>query len=167
MHSDRIKTFFFSTGIALSCVLAACSGGDEGASSEAPEAEPRADLCALLTESDIEEVLGAAPGAPSPGDEGLGECSWGTGPSVVLSLEEASLSSFDDFVYEYGVEFGGENPPRDRFHPVDGIGDWAMYVADDHMVRAFRGDEVLEVSSSGAEEEQVVDLAKRAMSRLP
>jgi hypothetical protein len=42
-----------------------------------------------------------------------------------------------------------------------------MYVAEEHMVRAFRGDEVLEVSAAGAEEAQVVDLATRAMGRLP
>ena len=58
--------------------------------------------------------------------------------------------------------------PREEFHPVDGVGgDWAMYVAEHDMVRAFRGGQVLEVSSVGAEEAQVVDLATRAMARLP
>lgn len=138
----------------------------ESTSTEAPAAEPRADLCALLTATDIEEALGAAAGDPAAGDEALGQCAWGN--AVVLTLDKAVLGSFDEFVTDFGDEFGGEDPPRDEYHPVDGVpGDWAMYVAEEHTVRAFRGDHVLEVSAPGAEEEQVVDLATRAMGRLP
>ena len=123
----------------------------------------------MLTAEDIEQALGRAPGASSEGDEALGQCSWaadgGEGSAVVLTLERAALSSFDDFVAAFGEEFGGEDPPRERFHPVEELGEWAMYLADDDMVRVFRGDIVLEVSSSGADEEQVVDLARRAVAR--
>jgi hypothetical protein len=142
-------------------------------SSEAsPEAAPRADLCVLLASTDIEQVLGASPGAPQAGDDDLGQCVWeaadGSGTLVELTLDEALLGSFDEFVTAFGEEFGGENPPRAEYHPVDGVpGDWAMYVAEEHMVRAFRGEHVLEVSSPAAEEAQVIDLATRAMGRLP
>lgn len=145
----------------------------ESAEEAAPEETgPEVNLCSLLTGDDIQEVLDDIPGDPEPGDEMLGQCTWrsATEPEtlVVLTLEEAVLDSFDDFVTQYGVEFGGENPPRDEYHPVEGVpGDWAMYVAEDHMVQAFRGDYVLEVSAPGAEEQQVIDLAARAMERLP
>ena len=154
--------FFLAFATSLGCDSPEPSGAD------APDPEPHADLCSLLTASDIEESLGRLVGGPTPGDEGIGQCAWGTDPSVLITLETASLQSFDDFVVAFGEEFGGEDPPRERFHSVDNVGgDWAMYVADRDMVRAFRGGQVLEVSSVGAKKAQVVDLATRAMSRLP
>ncbi len=157
--------FILALATSLGCGGSEPSGGTDA---PAPDPEPRADLCSLLTASDIEESLGKLAGDPAPGDEGLGQCAWGSEPAVRLTLETASLSSFDDFVVVFGEEFGGEDPPREQFHPVDGVGgDWAMYVAEHDMVRAFRGGQVLEVSSVGAEEAQVVDLATRAMARLP
>ncbi len=161
--------------LAVAALVAGCGGGGDSSSSTDMSSEPadaRADLCALLTASDIEEALGKTAGDPQPGDEGLGQCSWASsegGETVaVLTLERAVLGSFDEFVTDFGEEFGGEDPPRDEYHPVDGVpGDWAMYVAEEHMVRAFRGDQLLEVSSPSAEEAQVIDLATRAMDRLP
>lgn len=176
-HANARRTFysFAAAALAATLVVSGCGGGGdsmESTSTEAPAAEPRADLCALLTASDIEEALGAAAGSSAAGDEALGRCTWaaadGSGNAVVLTLENAVLGSFDEFVTAFGEEFGGENPPRDEYHPVEGVpGDWAMYVAEEHMVRAFRGEHVLEVSAPAAEEEQVVDLATRAMGRLP
>ncbi len=165
-----------AAALAASLLLSGCGGGGDSMESTdtstdaAPET--RADLCALLAAADIEEALGAAAGDPQSGDEGLGQCAWaaadGSGTVVVLTLENAVLGSFDEFVTDFGEEFGGENPPPDEYHPVDGVpGDWAMYVAEEHMVRAFRGGHVLEISSASAEEAQVVDLATRAMGRLP
>ena len=158
--------------LAFLFTLAGCGGGGEDTEgTNAPAAAPRVDLCALLTADEIEGALGERPGAATPGEEALGQCTWaateGDDPLVVLTLERAVLSSFDDFVAAFGEEFGGEDPPRDQFHPVDGVGDWAMFLADDHMVRAFRGDRVLELSAPGAEEARIVELAKIAMGRLP
>lgn len=171
-HSNARELFY---SLAVAALVAGCGGGGdsmESTDTSTEAAEPRADLCALLTASDIEEALGKTAGDPEPGDEGLGQCSWASAesgePVVVLTLEKAVLDSFDEFVADFGEEFGGEDPPRDEYHPVDGVpGDWAMYVAEEHMVRAFRGDQLLEVSSPSAEEAQVVDLATRAMGRLP
>ena len=154
--------FFLAFTTSLGC------DGSEPSGADAPDPQPRADLCSLLTASDIEESLGRRVGDPTPGNEGLGQCAWGPDASVLLTLETASLKSFDDFVVAFGEEFGGEDPPRERFHPVDDVGgDWAMYVADRDMVRTFLGRQVLEVSSVGAEEAHIVVLANRAMSRLP
>lgn len=170
-HSNARRLFY---ALAVAALIAGCGGGDSSSSTDTSSepADARADLCALLTASDIEEALGKSAGDPHPGDEGLGHCSWasadGDDPVVVLTLERAVLGSFDEFVAAFGEEFGGEDPPRDEYHPVDGVpGEWAMYVAEEHTVRAFRGDNVLEVSSPSAEEAQVIDLATRAMSRLP
>ena len=173
MKQSNARRLFYL--LAVGALVAGCGGGSDSSSSTDTASEPadaRADLCALLTASDIEEALGQTAGDPQPGDEGLGHCSWSSsegGETVaVLTLERAVLRSFDEFVADFGEEFGGEDPPRDEYHPVDGVpGDWAMYVAEEHMVRAFRGDHVLEVSSASAEETQVVDLATRAMGRLP
>jgi len=174
MKHTNARRHFYS--LAFAALIAGCGGGGDSSSgmdtSSEPADAPRADVCALLTASDIEEVTGAAVGDPQPGDEGLGQCSWASAESgdsvVVLTLERAVLDSFDEFVADFGDEFGGEDPPRDEYHPVDGVpGDWAMYVAEEHMVRAFRGAQELEVSAPSAEEAQVVDLAARAMARLP
>ena len=175
MKHSNARLFFSSLTVAA--LIAGCGGGGDGDSMEAtePATEVAAgvDVCALLTASDIEEALGTTAGDPQPGaDEGLGNCSWasaeGGDPVAVLVLEKAVIGSFDEFVADFGEEFGGEDPPRDEYHPVDGVpGDWAMYVAEEHLVRAFRGDRLLEVSAPSAEEAQVVDLATRAMARLP
>ena len=166
-HSNARRLFY---SLAFAALVAGCGGGGDSSGSTETSSEPadtRADVCALLTASDIEEATGTAAGDAQPGDEGLGQCSWGDSV-VVLTLERGVLGSFDEFVADFGDEFGGEDPPRDEYHPVDGVpGDWAMYVAEEHMVRAFRGDQVLEVSAPSAEEAQVVDLAARAMARLP
>jgi len=171
-HSNARRLFY---SLAVAALVAGCGGGGDSSSGTDASPEPadtRADVCGLLTATDIEEAMGMTAGDPQPGDEGLGHCSWASAesgdPVAVLTLERAVLDSFDEFVADFGEEFGGEDPPRDEYHPVDGVpGDWAMYVAEEHMVRAFRGDQVLEVSSPSAEEEQVVDLAARAMARLP
>ena len=171
-HSNARRLFY---SLAVAALVAGCGGGGDSSSGADTSPEPAdagADVCALLTASDIEEATGTTAGDPQPGGEGLGQCSWASAesgdPVAVLTLARAVLDSFDEFVADFGEEFGGEDPPRDEYHPVDGVpGDWAMYVAEEHMVRAFRGDQVLEVSSPSAEEEQVVDLAARAMARLP
>lgn len=176
MMTTARRTLYTLAAAAL--FLAGCGGGGGGSTEntetagESAAADPRPDLCALLTAADIDEALGAQAGDPVSGAEALGHCSWpsadGGDAVAVLTLERATIRSFDDFVADFGEEFGGEDPPRDEYHPVDGVpGDWAMYVAEEHMVRAFRGDHVLEVSSPGADEAQVVDLATRAMGRLP
>ena len=181
MKLSRLPNPCYSlTAIAIVGLLSSwgCGGGGEesaGGAEPAASAPARADLCALLTSADIEAALGASAGESTSGDDGKGQCSWatadGSGTLVVLTLERADVGSFDEFVANFGEEFGGEDPPREEYHPVEGVaGDWAMYVADEHMVRAFRGDDVLEVSSPSVpsvEEAQVVDLAARAMANLP
>lgn len=173
MKTTISNTLVFALVSAL-LIVVGCGGGDSSGtdvSSEAPaEAPARVDVCSLLTSEDIEQVLGAAPGAPSPGDEGRGECIWpeaaGTAMMVGITLDDGTLDSFDEFVTDFGEEFGGENPPPDEYHAVEGVpGDWAMYVAEEHTVRAFSGGDEVRIEVPGAEEAQVVELASRAMGR--
>lgn len=163
------------TLLAACCVAfaaLACGGGDSSTPPrEETAAPPSVDLCGLLTPTDIEDAIGTSVGEPTSGTEGKGQCTWpkadGSGAAVVLVLDDADFDSFDDFVTDFGVQFGGENPPRDRFHPVEGLGDWAMYQGDDDMVRVFVDDEELDVTANGAEEAQIADLAGRAIARMP
>ena len=174
MHAGDLRAFVGILIIGVCAFAVGCGGGgapgeSSAASGEPDVSTPAVDLCGFLTAADIEEVLGTSPGEPEGGTEGMGECTWaaadGSGSLVRLSLDEALLDSFDDFVMEFGEEFGGENPPEDRFHPVEGLGDWAMYVADDSAIRVFRGDRELEVRSEAAEgdEETLKALAERAV----
>lgn len=174
MQSARIRALVSISILVVFSLVVACGGGgapgeSAASSGEAEPSAPAVDVCGFLTPADIEEVLGTAPGEPEAGDEGMGECSWsaadGSGSLVRLTLDGAILHSFDDFVMDYGEEFGGENPPRELFHPVEGLGDWAMYVADDSAIRVFRGDEVLEVRSEAAkgDEDLLTTLAERAV----
>ncbi|HSF17892.1 MAG TPA: hypothetical protein VLK65_20305 [Vicinamibacteria bacterium] len=150
-------------------IISSCGGGaPRETSSEAPH--PGVDVCSFLTAAEIEEALGRAPGEPRPGSEGITSCTWaapdGSGSLVQLVLRNTTLSSYEDFVSEYGEEFGGENPPRDRFRPLEGPGDWSLYVADDNAIRVFRGEEELTVISEAAEkdEEVLMDLAEKAVA---
>ena len=129
-------------------------------------------LCALLTPNDIKQTLRTSVNAGEANNEALGQCSWtATEDSklvVLLTLEKAALQSFEDFVWNFGEEFGGENPPHEEFHPVDiASSDWSMYDAKQHMVRTFKNENVLEVSAPSMEEAAIVTLAKLAMGRLP
>ena len=129
-------------------------------------------LCVLLTPNDIKQTLGASVNAGEANNEALGQCSWAATEDsklvVLLTLEKAALQSFEDFVWNFGEEFGGENPPHEEFHPVDiASSDWSMYDAKQHMVRTFKNENVLEVSVPSMEEAAIVTLAKLAMGRLP
>ena len=99
------------------------------------------------------DVLRTGTSDPKPGQEGVGHCTWpsldGSGTVVELVLEPGSGS-----------------PPPDPVHPVVGLGDQAMYDADVDMIRVFFDEQVLNVSAPGADEDQLTDLASRALASL-
>jgi hypothetical protein len=148
----------------------------ESASNEtaAPAAETQAaasGTCALLTAAEIQEVLGQAPGAHQA-PEGTQDCIWSSAddPSstlVRLTTSDSGLASFDSFVISYQAEFGGEEPPREYFRPIEGVGDWAMYVADENALQVFKGGRMLQVATNPPDEARALELAKRAIPRLP
>lgn len=140
---------------ALSLAALGCGGGDSSPSGEGAGAaeDGRTQLCGLLSSGDIMDVLRKGTSDPMPGQEGVGHCTWpafdGSGTVVELVLES-----------------GGGNPPPDADHPIVGLGDQAIYRADDDMVRVFFDDQVLNVSAPGADEAQLTDLASRALASL-
>jgi len=156
-----------------------CCGGSEAPQSESAPASttaaeqkaPASGTCALLTAEEIQEVLGKAPGAPqSP--EGTGECLWSSAdaPSSTLvrvTVSDSGFVSFDGFVASYQAEFGGEEPPREYYRPIEGVGDWAMYVADENALQVFKGGRLLQVGTNPPDEAQAIALAQKAIQRMP
>ena len=155
----------------LFILMTACGGGDAPGTSEAEQPAPaesaQNDLCDLLTEAEIEEALGAAPMASSPGDS---SCEWaapeGSDPLIRLRLTSSNLMSYADFVAEFNAEFGGEEPDREEYMPVEGIGDWAMFVADGHILEAHIGERMLRVQTSAGSLEAATMIAELALPRV-
>jgi hypothetical protein len=158
--------------------LVSCGGSEapqEGsASTEAPTAEAPAAAsatCALLTSGEIQEALGKAPGAPqSP--VGTEDCIWPAAddPSsnlVRLTTSDSGYESYDAFVASYAAEFGGEQPPTEYYRPIQGVGDWAMYVADENALQVFKGGRMLQVAVNPPSDAQALALAQKAVARLP
>ena len=134
---------------ALSALVALGCGGDDSAPSSG---KARTQLCGLLSSGDIMEVLRKGTSDPTPGQEGVGHCTW---PSLDGSAT----------VVELVLESGGERPPE-GVPPVVGLSDWAIYLQDEHMIRVFFDEKVLNVSAPGADEAQLTDLASRSMASL-
>jgi hypothetical protein len=160
--------------VVLAGTLGAC-GTAQAPPAEAPppESAPVAtsSACSLLTAAEIQEVLGRAPGAPitPPGAEDCvyPDASDSTLTILRVSLADSGYSSYDSFVATYQAEFGGEEPPREYYRPVEGIGDWAMYVADENALQVFRGGKMLQVSPNPPDEGKALGLAHKAIARLP
>jgi hypothetical protein len=128
------------------------------------------EACGLLTAEEIGGVMGASPGAPQPGPSGTESCNWpsaaGSGPIVEVWLSPSGYSNFEAFVASYQSEFGGEEPSRDQYRPIDGLGDWAMYVVDDGELQIHRAGRMLQVTTSPPSEERAVALGQKAVARL-
>jgi hypothetical protein len=155
--------------------LASCgpSGGSEAPQGEASSAEtsPASGTCALLTAEEIQEVLGKAAGSPQA-PVGTEDCIWPDASDPATNLlrltsSESGYSSYDSFVASYQAEFGGEQPPAEYYRPIPGVGDWAMWVADENALQVFRGGRMLQVSTSPPDEAKSLALAQKALPRLP
>lgn len=164
--------------ILLAAAVVSC-GGSDAPPSEAPPAEsaaaeappPDAVPCAVLNAQEIQEVLGKAPGTPQA-PAGTEDCLWpdASDPATNLlriTVSDSGYASYDTFVASYQAEFGGEQPPTEYFRPVEGIGDWAMYVADEHALQVFRGGRMLQVSMDPYDDAKALALAQKAIGRLP
>jgi len=147
-------------------------GESDSPGTAAPEPQAAASgTCALLTAEEIQEVLGKATGAPQT-PEGTEDCIWSSAddPSstlVRLTTSDSGFASYDGFVASYQAEFGGEQPPTEYYRPIEGVGDWAMYVADENALQAFKGGRMLQVGTNPPDEQQAIALAKKAVPRLP
>lgn len=170
----QLKTRY--PNLAAACclsVLLGCSGDvatDNDAGGETPSttaATDVADLCDLLTAEEIETALGSGAGATTPGD---GSCEWagadGSEPVVRLRFTDSKLMSYADFVADFNAEFGGEEPDREEYMPVEGIGDWAMYVAEGHVLEVHVGENMFRVQTSAQSHEAAIEVAKIALPRI-
>jgi len=158
--------------------LTSCGGSGapqgESASAETAASEPQpaaSGTCALLNAEEIQEVLGKATGAPQS-LEGTEDCIWSSAddPSstlVRLTTSDSGYASYDGFVSSYQAEFGGEQPPAEYYRPIEGVGEWAMYVADENALQVFKGGRMLQVGTNPPDEQQSIALAQRAVARLP
>jgi hypothetical protein len=169
----------FRPAILFAAVTAFAScGRSEAPPAETASTEPAtgtapapAGTCALLTAGEIQEVLGKAPGAPQP-LEGTEVCTWPSAedPSTTLlrlTFTDSGYPSYEAFVSSYQAEFGGEEPPKQYFRPIEGVGDWAMYVADENALQVYKGSRMLQVGTVPPDEQQAIALAKKALPRLP
>jgi hypothetical protein len=84
-----------------------------------------------------------------------------------VTYSESGFASYDGFVASYQAEFGGEEPPREYYRPIEGVGDWAMYVADENALQAYKGGRMLQVGTNPPDEAQAVALAQKALARFP
>jgi hypothetical protein len=180
MMTDRLSpNRFFYRAIFLAAFTACVScGGSEAPPAQTESAKPAAGTasaptgtCALLTAGEIQEVLGKAAGAPQP-LEGTEVCTWPSAedPSTTLlrlTFTDSGYPSYEGFVSSYQAEFGGEEPPKQYFRPIEGVGDWAMYVADENALQVYKGGRMLQVGTVPPDEQQAIALAKKAVPRLP
>jgi hypothetical protein len=167
-------------GLALLLAGLSSCGGSEAPRSETASSEtatesaagaPASGTCGFLTADDIQTTLGKASGAPR-NPEHTQDCIWPAAddPSttlVHLRFSDSGYASYDDFVASYQAEFGGEQPPIEYYRPVEGVGDWAMWIADENALRVFQGGRMLQVSASPPDEQQAIALAQKALPRLP
>jgi hypothetical protein len=154
--------------------LTGCGGSETPERSAATESAPSppaggGEACGLLTTEEIAGVMGASPGAPQTGSTGA--CTWptssGSGTLVQVELTESGFSTFEAFVASYQSEFGGEEPSRQHYRPVEGLGDWAMFVVDDGQLQIHRAGRMLLITTSPAGEERAASLGRMALARLP
>jgi hypothetical protein len=84
-----------------------------------------------------------------------------------VELTQSGFATFEAFRSSYQTEFGGEEPPPTRFKPIQGLGDWAMYVVDDGQLQIHRAGSMLLIGTTPPGEEQAVALGQKAIARLP
>jgi hypothetical protein len=84
-----------------------------------------------------------------------------------VTVSPSTLESYDDFVAEYGREFGGENPSKEYYQPVEGLAAWALYRTSGDVLEVYTGDRMLGVTVRPVSKEHAVSLAEKAIARLP
>lgn len=151
-------------GVGLAVALGGGGGGSSGDDS------PDVDVCRLLTDSEVEAVLGAPP-AERTEDTEIGfpgrYCAWdtaegGLGGRLVVWVEPAE--GFEDA--RQVAERRAASDAEASFEPLElGDGGWIQYVEGSWEVEARRGDRLIRVLADG-DRDAVVALAEKAVARL-
>lgn len=191
----EVRKLLRQTVIGMVCagwIAGACSGeappvedqesaGEPGDNRVAAQAGAPPDACELITAAEIEEVTGQAPGPPEPEELGLSvsACTWpSTDPAqptvayVVVQYEPELPSTYAEYV-DYNRETLGELFDEERHHPVEGVGDYGVWVGDDRMgsVEIYDDHRMIsvDVNATGGRSprENSIALAEKALARLP
>jgi hypothetical protein len=160
-------------GPALTCAALTLAGcGREAPEAAAGDGAPEqaavvSDVCAWLSDDEIEGLLSARPTA-SASSAGLPGCVW-TGadrlPLLQATLAPNPASSADDYAARLAAELGEEWSP-DELKPVDGLGDFALYTPEARMLQVFRGRRTLQIMvSRPADEAEAMAVARALLGR--
>lgn len=163
--------------IPLWCGIACADGGQAASRAGANGAQEQGppDACALLTESEIHEVLGQTPGegVPDPIGDFAASCRWPSADGsefqiahVLLTLRGAVRTPTYESYLENAREQLGEFFSADDYRRVDDIGDYAVWYAD--ALQVIKGETLFQVSVEGPDVvERSLALARKALERLP
>lgn len=162
--SDRIAWLSAAATVLL---IAACDAR-EPAAAPAPGAAPTASptsVCDWLSDASLAQVLGETPASSAP-TAGLRGCVWKRAdgmPLVQLTIAPNAARSAQDYRDALARELG-EDWNDDDLRPVDGLGDWAFYMADARLLLVFRGRGTLQIMAGGGEGEAMA-LARIVLDR--
>lgn len=157
-----------AAGAALCLALLGCGGEPPEASSSAAAAE-EVDPCSLLTAAEIQAVTGIAPEASERPDPRINSCQW-PAPGDVVPVVYVGLSYGSSHTWEEYRQYMIENDygdPEDGGERVD-IGRYGHYTPETAMLQVNTASGVLiTLRVRDGEKAQLIDLAGKAMARLP
>lgn len=160
----------------LGLVLTGCSE-PPAASTSGGQTKTQTEACTLLLSSEITDVLGSPVGEGVDPNTVVPTCQWPPEgestpfvPVVQITLVRDSAGSFDTWLSQMRAEYdeSGFDFNADNYRRVDGIGEWAVYIADGGLLMVGQRGTLLQVMvSSGPDHARQVALARRALARLP
>lgn len=151
-------------------VSAGCGSSSESTGSERETAartggDPK-ETCALLTADEIQTVMGTAPAEPR--FEG-NQCAWASQDGseqflVQMIVTPSPYKSFDEVAETYREQMDAD--PAEAIEPIEGVGLFAIGLKGMAMVQIFTGTHMVQVATSGKEQDRALELAKKAVARL-
>jgi hypothetical protein len=150
-------------------LLAACGGSSDRAPADQPATPPPAApttagsgaaMCALLTQSEAEAILGKSPVAPEP--QPNGSCSYSRGEVMIATLprEFGSAKEFTDFA-QAEVKRTNDRAKMDMMsYEKIPLGDAAFY--DGFSIHILRGRRALTIV---ADKSRALAIAEKALPR--
>jgi hypothetical protein len=158
-------------GLLLACVAGACSGGGTKRSGPTKKREPTESTgtCRLLTKDEVQSGLHiSVEGEGKASDTGAAtNCDWSSGGRFVR-LAVTRAKSPDDAAKTFDVL--SQQPGADQ---VATLGDRAVYLAGpagdtaNSQLFVLKGTDMVALTYCCATREQLVDLSRKALGRLP
>lgn len=151
--------------LAVICLtLAGCGGGTPDISSSSARA--KIDACTLLTTAEIEAAMGVVPGEPERPESF--SCQWPNPglpfPVAYIGVSTPNIGSWEEYRAEM-LEEGFGDPDAEGAR-VD-IGRFGFYMQDVSMIQVQTdSDALITLNVRGANREQIIDLASKAVARV-